>query len=349
MARRLVSGEARVVADLSRGRRPATIASVVSRWPVSTRQLRALSLVTTLLVCLLVVTGGVVRLTGSGLGCPTWPNCTAHHLTAAVAFHPLVEFGNRVFTAGVSIGVVLCGLASLMVRPLRRDLVLLAWGLVIGVFGEAVLGGVSVLLKLLAPLVMAHFVLAIAMVGCGFALVRRCEGPPGPWRPAVPRALRLIGAAQLAALCLVIAAGTVVTGSGPHSGSTNARGRLPVPFVDAAQGHADMAWLFGGITLALVAAVYALGIRGAVRTWSYRVAALAVVQGLIGYAQYFGGDPAWLVGFHVTFATALFSMVMWTNLLMTAPDASTRRAALAANGQPAVARTHAPSKSTIST
>lgn len=302
----------------SRGWR-ASASRFADRWPVSVGQLRLLAQLTTLFILALIITGGIVRLTGSGLGCPTWPDCTAGHFVAADRFHALVEFGNRVFTFLVSLGILATALASLFVRPFRRDLVLWSWVLVGFVIVEAVLGGVSVLFKLLAPLVMAHFLLAVLMLGAAWILVRRADSPTGRFEPVVPRPLRVLGRIQVVALLLVMATGTVVTGAGPHSGSVHAVGRLPLSFEDAAQLHADMAWLFGGISLVLLLLLHLQDIGGPIRRLAHVAAGLAVLQGTIGYCQYFFGDPAWLVGFHVAFAAILFSLVSWCNLLTRRP------------------------------
>src|SRR5664280_2869098 len=136
---------------------------------------RRLCLVAVVALAAIVVTGGAVRLTGSGLGCSTWPQCEPGSYTSAIAFRPLVEFGNRMVT--IAVGVITAAVAggSLLLRPRRRDLVWLAWGLVLGYVAQAVLGGLTVLYKLSPLLVMGHFLVCPCC----------CSGPPSCC-PAAP-------------------------------------------------------------------------------------------------------------------------------------------------------------------
>ncbi|MGH9102704.1 MAG: COX15/CtaA family protein, partial [Acidimicrobiales bacterium] len=133
-------------------------------WPVSPVLFRRLALLTAFLMGAIIVSGGAVRLTGSGLGCPDWPNCFKHEYVAPLAFHPLVEFANRVFTVALSVSVGVTTLAALLRRPWRRDLALLSGGLLLGIIGQIILGGLVVIFKLYPPLVMIHFVFSIAIV-----------------------------------------------------------------------------------------------------------------------------------------------------------------------------------------
>lgn len=303
----------------AKGRRNGGAASRRLAFSLQPKVLLRAALATTLIMCGLVVTGAIVRLSNSGLGCPTWPNCTPGHLVATDHLHAWIEFGNRLLTVGFSSMSIVVAVLSIFVRPRRKDLVLLSWGLVGGVFLEAVLGGVSVLVKLDAPFVMAHFIAALAIIWVGLVLVRRSADASGhlasqDCHPS--RLLVMLARAQFAVLCLVIFAGTTVTGSGPHSGSAQARGRLPIPFLAAAQFHADMAWLFGGLTVGVLVALRMGRNEPRLLRWSIAVVGLAAVQGILGYSTYFSGDPAVLAGFHVAGATALFTTVSWFHLLV---------------------------------
>src|SRR3954451_14837338 len=142
---------------------------------VSPTAFRRLSAFAALAMALLVISGAAVRLTDSGLGCDTWPRCTETSIVAPASFHGAVEFGNRVLSTviGVYLGVV--AVAALLRRPRRRDLTTLSWSLVGGFFGQAVVGGLSVLYDLAPPWVMAHFLLSMLMLWASLVLVHRAD------------------------------------------------------------------------------------------------------------------------------------------------------------------------------
>ena len=175
------------------------------------------------LVALIVVTGGAVRLTGSGLGCSDWPECSVGHLTPALQFHGLVEFGNRLVTVVLTVAVAAAFLAAVFRSPRRRDLVWLSGGLVAGVLAQAVLGGIVVYTKLNPYLVMVHFVATILLVADAVVLVHRdrLDYSPGSGRLLVPRPVIRAFYGLLALLALVITAGTATTGAGPHAGDSS--------------------------------------------------------------------------------------------------------------------------------
>ena len=133
----------------------------------------------------IVVSGAAVRLTGSGLGCPDWPNCDDGRLVAPIEKHALVEFTNRTITGLVSVAVILAVLGSIWRVPRRRDLIWLSWGLVAGVVAQIVLGGVTVLVDLSPPFVMAHFLLSMALLADAVVLHDRASQPDGPRRRVV--------------------------------------------------------------------------------------------------------------------------------------------------------------------
>lgn len=254
-------------------------------WYRAPSALRWASLSVTIAVVMLIGTGGWVRLSGSGLGCPTWPDCTATSIIAPASYHALVEFVNRciITCVGVLIGAVL--LAAIARRPRRRDLIWLAAGLAAGYLGEAVLGGLSVLLRLAPALVAAHLVLAMALLTDAVVLHWRAGSPRrSPARS--DRNLVLIADLLLAVMAIVIALGTVVTGAGPHGGSPGAA-RFGLRFSAAAQLHADAGFVLFGLA---VATFFLLRSGRAARAVWRRYAiviGLLAVQGCLGYATYF--------------------------------------------------------------
>src|ERR1700689_2378426 len=185
--------------------------------PSLSYRLNVLALV---LTALIVLTGAAVRLTGSGLGCADWPECSVGHLTPAVQFHGLVEFGNRLVTVVLTIGVIAAFLGSIFRSPRRSDLVWLSGGLVGGVLAQAVLGGIVVYTKLNPYLVMVHFFATMLLLVDAVVLVHRDQRDysAGSARRLIPLPLMRLHYAVLAMLALVIAAGTATTGAGPHAG-----------------------------------------------------------------------------------------------------------------------------------
>ena len=251
---------------------------------------RRATLAALVLLTVIVVTGAAVRLTGSGLGCTDWPNCERGRLVAPLDYHPLIEFGNRMFTGAVVIAVIAAVLGSVRREPRRRDLVWLSWGLVAGVIGQIVLGGITVLFDLNPALVACHFLLSIALVTDAVVLYHRASDEPavrGSWLP---------NAVLLAALA-VIAMGTVVTGTGPHGGDEHAH-RFQFVMTDVARIHSLLVWV-------LVALTVVLALRTRHRAVTVLLAA-EVAQGAIGYTQYFMGVPALLVAVHVIGALAVW-------------------------------------------
>ena len=173
------------------------------------------------LVALIIVTGAAVRLTGSGLGCPDWPNCTAGNLapTREVGVHGWVEFINRLVTGLVSIAVIIAVLGALVRTPRRRDLTGLSIGLVVGVIAQALLGALVVEQLLDPPFVMGHFLLSAVLLADALVLVWRAGVPDGTPAPVVvSRLVHRLAIAIVVLASAVLVTGTVVTGAGPHSG-----------------------------------------------------------------------------------------------------------------------------------
>jgi cytochrome c oxidase assembly protein subunit 15 len=284
--------------------------SLLTSWPPE-RVRRALTwtaLAAVLTNAGIVVTGAVVRLTGSGLGCPTWPRCTEDKLitTAANGFHGYVEFGNRLLTFVVAAVPLVALLISLLVRPRRRPLVWMSAGLLGGIFGNALLGGITVLTGLNPWTVAAHLLLSVGLVYLAYALwVRVRESGDGPRTWVAPPAARALVRAVVAAALLTIALGTIVTGSGPHAGDPEA-GRMGFAPETVSQLHADAVFLLIGLTVAAILALPGLGAPDRVRRAVVVLLVVELAQGTIGYVQYFTGLPIVLVAAHVAGA-----MVLW--------------------------------------
>jgi heme a synthase len=283
----------------------------------STASMRRIALAGVAASAGIIMTGAGVRLSESGLGCPDWPRCTATSIVAGGAtgdplIHRWVEFGNRLVTVAIFVVAVLVCVAAWRYRPggaRRRDLVWLAAAQPAGILAQAVLGGIVVLTRLDPVWVSVHFLLSMALVAVTVALYVRCAEGDGPARSLVPREVRLLAAGAVGVLGLMLAAGTVVTGTGPLAGSGNIP-RFRLPLAGVTQLHADIGWLLGGLVIALVLGLrLARAPRPAVRL-GWLLLALLGVQGAIGYAQYFSGLPAGLVWVHVT-----GSVVIWVTAL----------------------------------
>jgi cytochrome c oxidase assembly protein subunit 15 len=272
---------------------------------------RRITIVAAILLAVIIVTGGAVRLTNSGLGCPSWPNCSAGHLAPRSAddSHQMVEFVNRVFTGLVSIAVIVAVLGSLVRVPRRRDLVWLSVGLVVGVFAQAVLGGLAVLFDLQPPFVMAHFLLSIVLLTNAIVLVRRAGLPHGPRRAVVTRRVVLAACALLGMAGVVLVTGTVVTGAGPHSGGgpKDDVARLDLPIPEVARVHGTAVMIFLGLVLGTFWLLRRDRAPAAVQQRIGVLLAVLLAQAGVGYAQYFSGLPALLVGIHIAGATAVWS------------------------------------------
>jgi cytochrome c oxidase assembly protein subunit 15 len=286
---------------------------------------RGLALASVIANAVLICTGAAVRLSSSGLGCPDWPRCTQTSVVAArspgqTPLNTAIEFGNRLLTFPLATIAALTFIACLCYRPggrRRGDLVRLSAALPAGVAGQAVAGGIVVLTRLNPVMVAVHFLLSSAILAAAVVLHARAGEQAGPARPVVRADLRVLAALLTGATTLMLAAGTVVTGTGPLAGtiidSDGHRTTVPrfrLPLQDVTQLHADIGWFIGALAVAL-----AIGLRftgapaGAARASRIVLAGLAV-QGTIGYAQYFSHLPAGLVWLHVAMSVALWVFVL---------------------------------------
>lgn len=270
---------------------------------------RRIALVAAICYALLVVTGGAVRLTGSGLGCLDWPTCSKASVTPAVSFHPLVEFSNRMVSVAVTVLSIATFLAALMVKPRRQDLLWLSSGLIGGIAGQIVIGGIVVLTKLNPYWVALHFVLTLAVLADGIVLYRRATHGNGPKEPLVGRDVVWLGRLLLMTISVLVMAGTIVTGSGPHAGGPGAI-RVPIAFRDMAELHADIALFLIGMTLATLFALHAAKAPAQVQRRGRTLLEILFLQGTLGYTQYFLHDNALVVEFHLAGATAAWTAVV---------------------------------------
>jgi len=252
----------------------------------------------------LVLTGGAVRLTGSGLGCPTWPECTPGSYTpvpnqAEGQLHAWIEFGNRLLTFAL-IAVAIAVLAHVLFKR-RRDLRLLALGQVLGILGQGVLGGITVLTDLHPLPVAAHLLLSIILIGGATSLYDRRENGIIRIKPAEKITANL-SRVHIYLTFLVIALGTLVTGSGPHAGDEDAR-RFGFDIRTVATIHAELVIALLGLTLALYVAARSNPLH---RHRIIVFTAISLAQGAIGYIQYFTGIPEILVAAHLLGATLVW-------------------------------------------
>ncbi len=268
---------------------------------------RRLTLVAALAVGFIIITGGAVRITGSGLGCPDWPTCSNRRVVAPLEYHAMVEFVNRTITGLVSVAVIVAVLGALVRRPRRRDLTWLSLGLVGGVVAQIVLGGLTVLFELRPGFVMAHFMLSMVLLADAVVLHHRAAQPDGAVsRPAVGPDLRLMGRLVLVAAGLAVFLGTLVTGSGPHGGDPDVE-RLPFAVPDVARFHGVSVILFISVTLVTLWRLRQAGAPASLLRAGEVLVAVAAAQAGLGYAQYFTGVPVLLVGFHIAGATLVWA------------------------------------------
>jgi cytochrome c oxidase assembly protein subunit 15 len=283
----------------------------------SPRFVTAVCLTAVVANAVLVLTGALVRLTGSGLGCPTWPRCTdaSYVTTDAMGLHGVIEFGNRMLTFVLSAVVLACILATLLRRPRRRDLILLACSLLGGIVAQAVLGGITVLTHLNPWTVAGHFLLSMGLIAAAVTLHVRSREGTGPARVVVRPQMRWLGGVLVAVTFLVLCLGTIVTGSGPHAGDSRAA-RTGFDPATVSQLHADAVMLLIGLSIATLVALAATGAPAAVRRASLALLVVELAQGGIGYAQYFTGLPVVLVALHVLGACLVWIAALYLLLAM---------------------------------
>ena len=293
-------------------------------WVRSPALLARLALASIVANCAIVVTGGAVRLTKSGLGCPTWPRCTDDSLTPTAEYrgHGIIEFTNRQLTFVLA----LIALATLIVAlcQRQRDRRVSRWAIVafLGIPAQAVLGGITVLTGLNPWTVAAHFLLSMGIIAVCVQLywltrpAIRSE-TPGVTLAATRMAgsVRVLTALVVTAAALVLVVGTIVTGSGPHNGATETdKGVAHRTGLDAggmSQLHADVVMVLIGLTIGLLLLARALAVPRLARATAILLA-VELAQGLIGFVQYFTHLPVLLVGLHMAGACLVWVATLWT-------------------------------------
>ncbi|MFJ5273999.1 heme A synthase [Streptomyces sp. NPDC088358] len=288
------------------------LALIAARWTPTARTVRRAALAALVMSVVIVVTGGAVRLTGSGLGCPTWPKCTDDSLTttSAMGFHGVIEFTNRMLTYVLCAAVGWAIIAARSEKPWRRDLTRLGWAQFWIVMSNAILGGVVVLVGLNPYTVAAHFLLSTALITVATVMWQRTrEGSAAP-RPLVGKAVQQLVWCLVAATVVLIAVGTVVTGAGPHAGDSSEVDRMHVSWENVAKLHAVLAWIVVTLTFALWFVLKAVDAPRGPLDRTRDLFLILLGQGVIGYVQYFTDLPEALVGLHM-----FGSCLVWIGVL----------------------------------
>jgi cytochrome c oxidase assembly protein subunit 15 len=263
----------------------------------------------------IVVTGGAVRLTASGLGCPEWPRCTEESFRphGELDYHQAIEFGNRTLFGVLAVIAIATFYAAW--RSGRRDLVRMALLIGLVIPAQAVIGGITVLTDLNPWVVSLHLLVSLVIISVAVRLLLSVDAPLPPARRGPEVGLAL---ATYAAAWAVLYAGTVVTGSGPHAGDEDVP-RNGLDPLQLSQLHADLVFLFIGLTLGLLFTLLAVGAGRAARRAVLVLLGVEVAQGSIGLVQYFTDLPVVLVGFHVLGAALVTACVTWVLLRVRHP------------------------------
>ncbi len=284
------------------------LALIAQRWTPTPRTLRRAALSAVVMSVLIIVTGGAVRLTGSGLGCDTWPKCTDDSLfvTPEQGFHGFVEFGNRMLTYVLSAAVGWAIIAARSTKPWRRGLTRTAWSMFWLVMCNAVLGGITVWMGLNPWTVAGHFLAANVLLALATVTWQRTREGDGAPVPRVPRPVRKLAWGIVAATGVLIVLGTSVTGSGKHAGDKSEVPRMPWDWTAAAHVHAIAAWVVCALAVAMFLVLRVVDAPDDVRHRSRDLLIVLAAQGAVGYVQYFTQVPEILVALHM-----LLSSLMW--------------------------------------
>ncbi len=270
---------------------------------VPPRLMRLLAVLAVVAQAGIAVTGSVVRVTGSGLGCPDWPTCFPDSLVPdpryeVALLHQWVEFGNRMLTGALGVIAVACLLAALGTRPRRRRLTWLAFSMPAGVAAQAVVGGITVLAGLAWWTVSAHFLISMVLVWLAVLLVRATGETDGPATRVLSAPARGLVTLTNVVLAAVLVAGTLVTSAGPHAGDSKTP-RLGIGVPTLAQLHADLLVGYLGLLVGLGFLLRAVAAKASVRRRYRWLIAAVLAQGALGAAQYALGVPETLVSLHV--------------------------------------------------
>ncbi|WP_051298466.1 COX15/CtaA family protein [Arthrobacter castelli] len=286
--------------------------SLAARLPGGvTRTVRGLAIASLVSQVLIVVTGGAVRLTASGLGCPTWPQCTAESLinTPEMGIHGIIEFGNRTLTFVLTFIAFAMLLAVWRFRRQRRDLFFLSIALLAGIPAQALIGGITVLTQLNPWVVGWHFIVSMTLIALATLLVNRARPMPagtgdghGPTRASTTVRQVLVAIGVLTAITVML--GVIVTGSGPHAGDADApRNGLDPELMTRI--HVAPVYLLVAATAAALILVYRRHHHRQLRQAMVMLAVVVLLQGMVGYIQHFTGLPVMLVALHMLGASLL--------------------------------------------
>jgi cytochrome c oxidase assembly protein subunit 15 len=286
--------------------------------PVSTtdRRVRVIAWASLVSQTLIVGTGGAVRLTGSGLGCPTWPRCTEDSFIATpeMGIHGIVEFGNRLLTFVLVIIAILAFLFVVRMRRERPELFRLTIALGLGIPAQAVIGGITVLTDLNPWIVGFHFVVSAVLVALAVVLVHRVYRGPTTGQLVVPTAVHALGLATAVSAWVTVVVGIVVTGSGPHAGDGGAaRNGLDSELLQHI--HSWPAYITAGLSVLLLIAAVRAG-HAPLRRAVVGLLVIEAVQIAVGITQARLGLPEVLVGIHMVLACVLIALVTLTLLSM---------------------------------
>ncbi len=272
--------------------------------------MRPLAIASLVANILIVVTGGVVRLTASGLGCPTWPRCTDQSFVPhrELGIHGAIEFGNRMMTFLVAAVAVATFLVALKYG--RRSIIRLAFLLGLGVPAQAVIGGVTVLTDLNPWVVAFHLLVSLAMIGLSVVLLSRLREGDGPAVPMVPPGVTWLVRVTFLTGWMVLYVGTVVTGSGPHAGDVDAP-RNGLDPRTLSQLHTDVVFLLLGLTIGALFALRAVNAPARAQHAAVALLAVELAQGLVGFVQYATDLPVVLVTFHLLGAALVSAALAW--------------------------------------
>jgi cytochrome c oxidase assembly protein subunit 15 len=284
-------------------RRSIAVAIARRPAPATVRRLALTSLIANIGI---VSTGGLVRLTNSGLGCPSWPDCSSGDLVPvrAVSSHKAIEFGNRALTTLLVIAVAAVFLAVWRSTPRRSGLLGWAWVTLLGVPAQILVGGVLIFTHLNPLAVAGHFLLSMVLIAAATVLWWRTRESVDAEATPLPPVVRRLGLATWGLTYAVFIVGTLVTGSGPHAGDATAK-RLHLRPAAISQLHADLVMLLVGVAAALAVCVTAVGAGAVARRTTRVLIGVLVAQATVGFAQYFSGLPVPLVELHVTGAAVL--------------------------------------------
>ncbi|MFD6396085.1 heme A synthase [Nocardia sp. NPDC060249] len=298
---------------------------LVDRLPLpSLRVQRLIAIAVILSQAGISVTGAIVRVTASGLGCPTWPQCfpgsfTPIGVSEVPVLHQTVEFGNRLLTFAVTLCAGLIVLAVIRARR-RKEVLTYAWLMPGGTVVQAIIGGITVRTGLLWWTVAVHLLASMAMVWLAVVLYAKiCEPDDGIETVQVPAPLRWLTALSGVALAGVLIAGTLVTAAGPHAGDKSIERqveRLEVEIVTLVHLHSQLLIGYLALLIGLAFGLYAVGMSAAIRKRLFVLLGLVLAQALVGVVQYFTDVPAALVAIHVGGAAACTAATaaLWASL-----------------------------------